>query len=49
MEIQKSGSDNLDRSGDHCIFYRNRKETKAGEGSERETISRLFPIRSAML
>ena len=49
MEIQKSGSDNLDRSGDHCIFYRNRKETGTGKEPERETISRLFPIRSAML
>ena len=49
MEIQKSGSDNLDRSGDHCIFYRNRKETGAGKGAERESLPRLFPIRSAML
>lgn len=49
MEIQKSGSDNLDRSGDHCIFYRDRKETGEGKKSQRETISRLFPIRSTML
>ena len=49
MEIQKSGSNNLDRSSDHCIFYRDRKETGAGKGSERESLPRLFPIRSAML
>ena len=49
MEIQKSGSDNLDRSGDHYVLYRNRKETGAGKGAERESLSRLFPIRSAML
>ena len=49
MEIQKSGSDNLDRSGDHYVLYRNRKETGAGKEPERETISRLFPIRSTML
>ena len=49
MEIQRSGSNNLDRSGDHCIFYRNRKETGAGKEPERETIPRLFTICSAML
>ena len=49
MEIQKSGSNNLDRSGDYCIFYRNRKETGAGKEPERETIPRRFPIRSDML
>lgn len=48
-KIQKSGSNNLDRSGDHYVLYRNRKETGAGKESERESISRLFPIRSCML
>ena len=48
-EIQRSGSNNLDRSGDHCIFYRNRKETGAGKEPERENIPRRFPIRSDML
>lgn len=33
MEIQKSGSNNLDRSGDHCIFYRDRKEMGEGKRS----------------
>ena len=31
MEIQRSGSNNLDRSGDHCIFYRNRSRKRTGK------------------
>ena len=48
METPGDGAVLFD-GGDHCIFYRNRKETGAGKESERETISRLFHVCSTML